>query len=103
VLSQLKILNWHFTTIEPHGYRLYVRIQEPNITSRNNDNNIMVRTVYNNLTVTTDITQFNRGYLELYGLKPVYDEYILNIDTNGKVNITKVDPPTLCNITAHII
>ena len=58
----------------------------------------------NNLTVTSDITQYRQWVTEItQGLKPVYEEYIVNVDANGKVTITQVQPPTLCNIAAHII
>lgn len=58
----------------------------------------------NNLTVTSDITQFNLWTTEITGgQKPVYEEYLVNVDANGRVTIVEVQPPTLCNIMAHII
>lgn len=58
----------------------------------------------NNLTVSSDINQYQQAISGITnGTQPIYTEYIINVDANGKVTITQVQPPTLCNIMAHII
>lgn len=58
----------------------------------------------NNLTVSSDINQYQQAISGITnGTQPIYEEYIINVDANGKVTITQVQPPTLCNIMAHII
>jgi hypothetical protein len=58
----------------------------------------------NNLTVSSDINQYQQSISGITnGTQPIYEEYIINVDANGKVTITQVQPPTLCNIMAHII
>lgn len=58
----------------------------------------------NNLTVSSDINQYQQSISGITnGTQPIYEEYIINVDTNGKVTITQVQPPTLCNIMANII
>ena len=95
----LKKQGWS-STIDPVSTDL-----EYNMTMNNlHVNQLPANITDNNLTVSTDITQFHETVPDITnGLQPVYEEYLIMVDENGKVTILETQPPTLCNIMAQII
>ena len=95
----LNLQGWS-NTVDPQSYRRHLqhgtgkRNSKP-ATNKRNRQQLNSKLRHNTVPqAVTGITQ---------GLQPVYEEYLLNVDANGKVTIIQVQPPTLCNIMAHII